>query len=178
MTLVDLWTHKSTLANERPFRADLDIYMWALDLTMAVTFHFPKPDTMMFKQLKFAAEKSVVIEPPRSNEEPVTFESVEMDPELNACVYLTKSVGVAFRSNVPRLAHYLYLRKAYSRQQVALKDALIKRNIDQSLERLARRGTERKLTCAVDQILLREKDIAEKVGRRPDFHKRAIYDEV
>jgi hypothetical protein len=176
-SLLDLWTVKARASSGRPFQADQDIYMWALDLTMAVAFGFPKKDTMMVKQIIHLENHS------QANSEtpmdvPFEFSNVPLDPELNACIYLANSVGVAFQSPVPRLAHYLYLRKSYSREQTAIKQEFIRQNIEKSLKRLEMRGPEKKLTCAVDQILLREKERSEKCGIQPNFFKPAIYDEV
>ena len=106
--------------------------MWALGLTMAVAFRFSEADTMMNKQIQSLQRTPIS---PQSSE-PVEFHMVPLSPELNACIYLANSVGVAFRSPVPRLAHWLYWSTPHSREQLRIKRELIRCNIDQSLERL------------------------------------------
>ena len=179
-SLLDLWEIKTRVANGRPFRADLDIYNWALDITMAVAFNFPRESTMVTKTISHINSQTQdgKDKDTRSQAEPFEFSPAPLDPELEACLYLANSVGVAFRSPVPRLAHWIYLQKPYSKKQTRIKQELIRRNINESLQRLERSGPEPKLACAVDHVLLRERDRAAKLGVAPEFHKPAIYDEV
>lgn len=187
--LVDLWSLKTARSRGRPFRADQDIYMAALDITMAAAFDFPRQTTMILKQIKHlqlvdeenprASDGSSHAADTEDSSEPIVHPSVSMDPELEACVYLTESISVAFQSPVPRLAHWLYLQKSVSKRMTSLKEALIRRNIDEGLGRLqAAAGKDVKMKCAVDQVLRREKAAAEKRGMKPDYYKKAIRDEV
>lgn len=174
--LLDLWTLKTQYANGRPFKVDWDIHMAALDIIMTVAFDYAQSDTMIVKQIQ-----SLQNHPPSnddSKDEPFPFQDVPLGPELHALVFLTESIGVAFQSTIPRLAHWLYLQKSEAQKAFRTRKQFIKGNIEQSIKRLEDRERNRRLRCAVDQMLLREKASAEKSGVQPDFHKPAIYDEV
>lgn len=181
ISLLELWNIKTQKGGGRPFKADKDIYHLALDIIVSAAFDFPLSRTTIVKQI--AHERNclpAVGTQSQDKMKPFSFTNVTMDPELGACVYLTQSIGVSFQSVFPRLAHWLYLRKAESKRALRLKEHLIEENIENSIKRLERQreDNELRLTCAVDQLLLRERTMAEKQGRRPNFHKRAIYDEV
>lgn len=166
--------------------------MVSLDIIMSVAFEVAQGDSTLAKQV--ANWKTESTPTPRLTaeklEEPCPFPSAELDPEWQACVYLTESIAVAFRARQPRIAHWLYLQRPHSRRMLRLKDRLIARNIEAGKKRLEEyrkchaqpketpNFKHMKLKCAVDQILLREMAAAEKLRVQPNFHKRAIYDEV
>lgn len=175
--LLNLWTIKSRYSNKRPFKADRDIHMAALDIIMTVAFDYSQSETMLVKQIEslqgHAAADSI-----GSEDEPFPFEDVPLGPDLHALVFLSESIGVAFQSIVPRFAHWLYLQKSEAQKALRTRKQFIKRNIEQSIKRLENPEKDRILRCAVDKMLLREREFAEKSGIQPDFHKSAIYDEV
>jgi cytochrome P450 len=181
LSLLELWELKIQRGNGRPFKADLDMYHLALDIVVSAAFDFPRSKSTIVKQT--AHLKALPQERVTSAKHPstsISFEVLPLEPELQACVYLTESIGVSFQSVFPRFAHWLYLRKPQSRKATRLKEHFIERNINQAIERLGNKeeNTAHKMRCAVDQLLLREKSLAEKERRKPDFHKRAIYDEL
>jgi len=174
--LLDLWTIKANKAGGRPFPANQDLHVTALDIIMAATFDFPQSDTSLSKQIAHIemhqrADSSVT-------PEPFQFSRVELEPELEAWVYLTQSFDVPFKSRFPYLSHWLYLQRPRSRKALQLRQIVTERNIEQSIKRLEKQGNEKKLRCAVDKILLREQAHAKKHGLQPSFYKPAIYDEV
>lgn len=177
--LLELWTIKMQKSKGRPFQADKDIYNLALDIIVSAAFDFPMSRTTIVKQIA-AAKDSVPAEDGLGDDaEPFTFSGVAMDAELQACVYLTESIGVSFQSTFPRLAHWLYLNKAESRRQMRLKEQLIRREINKAIDRMERGdGMESSFRCAVDQLCQRERAISQKHGVQPNYHQRAIYDEV
>ncbi|KAK0701274.1 cytochrome P450 [Lasiosphaeris hirsuta] len=182
VSLLGLWSAKAESAVGRPFHTALDLYFMALDITMAITFDFPQSDTIIPKQLvavqSTTTSHAATPEPEDGQElEPVIFPSAPLDPELQALVFLTESINVAFQSPLPYPALWLYLQKPSSRRALRLKEQLIRRNIERALARIEVPDTREKLRCAVDQILLREMATAESRGAQPDFHKGAIYDE-
>jgi len=102
-----------------------------------------------------------------------------MPADVEACVYLTESINVGFQSPLPRIAHWLYLQTPTSRRHTRLKRGLIRRKVEEAVARLgSRQDEDRQLIAGVDNILLREKDLAEKRGSTPDFYSEAIHDEV
>jgi hypothetical protein len=181
LSLLNLWNLKTQMGNGRPFEAERDIYNVALDIIVSAAFDFPLSRCTIPKQIEHL--RSTSGSDGHDFKDPMEafpFEVVSLDPELQACVYLTESIGVSFQSVFPRLAHWLYLQKSASKEAAKLKDRLIGGNIDRAIKRLEDQDVTSKgnLTCAVDSLLLREKNTAEKRGVKPDFHQRAIYDEL
>ena len=179
VSLVELWSLKTRYADGAPFRADLDVFMVALDITMALVFGFPREKSMVTKQI---ADIKIHSQQTSSHQQGGTFSfsSLPLDPELEACVYLINSIGIAFQSPLPSVTNWLYLHKPRSRRALSLKRRLIEESIRRGLERTEGQDAAEKMKprCAVDQVLLREIDGARRCGVKPDFHKRAIYDEV
>ncbi|CAI6285596.1 unnamed protein product [Periconia digitata] len=174
--LLDLWCVKTNKAEGRPFQADNDVHLAALDVMMAVTFDFPQSDTMVLKQINQIKDQ---IQPLKLSDGSVEFPHVDLDPELYAWLYLTRSIGVGFQSPVPAFAHWWYLQSRKSRNMIRLKDGMCHRNIKASVERMSdTRADKKNMRCAVDQILLQEKSQAEKRGVEPSYNKKAIYDEL
>jgi hypothetical protein len=178
-SLVELWSLKTRYADGAPFRADLDVFMVALDITMAVVFDFPRENSMVTKQI---ADIKIHSQQTSNHGQggAISFSSLPLDPELDACVYLINSIGIAFQSPLPSVTNWLYLHKPRSRRALTLKRRLIEESIRRGLKRTESQSPaeEMKPMCAVDQVLLREIDGARRGGVKPDFHKRAIYDEV
>jgi cytochrome P450 len=176
-----LWELKTQIANGRPFKADHDMYNLALDIILSAAFDYPSSKSAVVKQIAhLKASPSGISGALENVRTPFSFESVPLEPELEACVYLTESIGVSFQSTFPRLAHWLYLQWPQSRRATWLKEQLIKRNVNKAMKKLVVGGEDKnaKMKCAMDQLLLREQFLAEKESRRPHFHKRAIYDEI
>lgn len=176
-----LWELKSLKSNGRPFKVDRDLHQSALDTIVSVAFEFPSNRMTIKNQIK-KIESTPYSEDLRAEDEaePYSFSDVSPDPQLEACIYLTESIGVPFQSIFPRLAHWIYLQKKDSKHAFALKEQLIRENIDRSVARIQNTPSGEKYTlkCAVDGIVLREKSTAEKNNLSPDYHKREIYDEV
>ena len=181
LSLLELWDIKATKANGGMFEAERDMYNLALDIIVSAAFDFPTSRCTIARQVerfKSAAGPTVTV----SNQatDPVSFENIPLDPELQACVYLTESIGVSFQSIFPRLAHWLYLQKAASKKAIRLKDHLIRSSIDRGIARVKEGGSPSKsdTRCAVDMLLSRERTIAISNNTIPNPHSRAIYDEL
>ena len=82
------WTIKTWDGNGRPSKADLGIYT-------AVAFDFPQSDTTIVKQIAHLKSHSQA-DSTGSQDESFLFSGVPLGPELQALVYLTQSMGVAF----------------------------------------------------------------------------------
>lgn len=179
---LELWTLKTRRANGRPFRADEDIHLVAMDFIMSVAFDFPLSETMATKHLNHLRQlkqpKTQTGVQVGSIDSPFEFPQALLDAEVEACLYLTRSLGVGFQSSLPALAHWRYLQSKESQKMIRIRDKMISRNIDKAVERLLGQETDKRFKCVVDQMLLRESTSAQKRGVQPAFHKQAIYDEV
>ncbi|KAK1758058.1 cytochrome P450 [Echria macrotheca] len=176
--LLDLWTTKARKADLRPFAADKDLHVAALDIIMAATFDFPQSHTSLAKQVAHIQKHRPADGSIDPQGEPFLFSHADLDPELEAWVYLTQSFSVPFQSPFPYLSHWLYLQTPRSRRALQLRRAVTERNIEQSIKRLEDPSCKKKLRCAVDQILLREQAYAKKHGIQPNFFKGEIFDEL
>ena len=181
--LVELWTLKTELGGGRPFSAAGDFYKVILDVFMTVTFDRQSPDTLIRSEIAHLRQRldleSHQVSPSLSPEDPFPFNELPLPAGLEAIVYLVESINVGFQSSVPRLAHWLYLQKPYSRRQTRLRRNLIEQKIRESVSRLKEaNGREPALLAGVDALLLRERAFAERTGIPPDPFGEVIQDEV
>ncbi|KAK0622783.1 cytochrome P450 monooxygenase [Immersiella caudata] len=180
--LIELWTLKMELGGGRPFGAARDFYKVILDVFMSVTFDRESPNTLIKTQTAHLRrdfdpeEYRVDAENP---EEPFPFDDLPLPPDLEAIVYLVESINIGFQSPVPRLAHWLYLQKPYSRRQTRLRRGLIEQKISESVARLkATKGQEPALLAGLDALLIREKTLAERVGAPSNPYSEVVQDEL
>ncbi|KAK7954808.1 hypothetical protein PG988_015502, partial [Apiospora saccharicola] len=204
MMLVDLWTHKSRLARGRPFDALADMFDVAVDMINAATFAQDDDMSTTKMQLDFllgAGDSSASASTSTSTSTwtpeitsvdargAVSFPRLPEPPDIEACRVLSEHVGVLFNSLAPRLEdRWRLLTSPRLRACVRRKDAMIRREIERSLERIAGAGggggggdgdgATMGSRSALDHLLQREQAAATKEGRKPEFHSRKIYDEL
>lgn len=181
-SLLELWDIKAQKAEGRMFEAERDLYNLALDIIVSAAFDFPTSRCTIARQVaNLKSNPAAAIQTtPDESARLVSFENFPLDPELQACVYLTESIGVSFQSVFPKLAHWLYLQKIDSKKASKLKNNLIGSNIDKAVERLGDEDASREsnMKCAVDMLVSREQTMAANNGTKPNFHRQAIYDEL
>lgn len=179
-TLVQIWDLKRELAQGHPFAAAPDLYNEALDTVFAATFGLEPENSTTGTQLQFLRQKANEIHVPASEDAPVEFPSRPRPVNFEAIITLTESFEHATKAPLPRLAHWFIRRLPYMRRATAIKEKLIYDRIEQAVQRLpTSSGQKNKLKrSALDEILQREAAQARKENRKPDFHARAIYDEV
>lgn len=177
---IALWDAKSRLAQGHPFEAIDDIYYSAFDAVTSFTFsdnfthNATKSRVSLYKsmstdkiQLPTGKDEAVVF--PKS---PIVDEFVEAFREL-ALVY-----EEVLASMWPRLQWFFILRRPRVRHAVGVKESVFHREIEEGIQRLDGGKNESRVKSAMDHMLFREATIASKEERKPDFHRRTIYDEV
>lgn len=176
-----MWRTKARIAEGRPFDAHEDIYHFALDAMSGFTFGHGfdhssiQPTSEAIRSLDLAAKEK--LRGTGTSQDPVSFPHGKMPGVLWAFMELTELVAYMLGNPFPRLTWSFVLRKPASRKAYRIKEDFIRAEVKRAVQRLGEGGTE-KPTSAVDYIVAREKALAEKAGKKPDYFSRVIVDEV
>nr|XP_036582208.1 cytochrome P450 monooxygenase [Colletotrichum truncatum]KAF6790868.1 cytochrome P450 monooxygenase [Colletotrichum truncatum] len=172
--LVELWTEKMRISNGRPFEAGRDIHNMALDIILSVAFN--RDESLGVTMRNTAHLANLPVQSAAKDEtEPATIENLPLDTEAQVFNAMTDSVGMIFKSPLPRLRGWFLKRTDWMKKAMASKDEMTTRELAKAVERMEASEPPR---CAMDQILLRERAMAEKEGRQPDYYSPTIRDEL
>jgi hypothetical protein len=179
MILVDLWKLKAVLANSRAFIFKHDIHKAALDIIMSVSFGLEQQNSCIQKQLIETSNNHVedrLHGPP----DLYHFNDLPMERVPAAITTLAASVEVGFNSPLPVQHHWFLRQLPHLGGAVKIKNAMMRDKINESLSRMPQTDeeAEKSAKTALDNMLYRERLLAAKAGRRPNFHASYIYDEV
>lgn len=165
------------MAQDRPFDAKEDISDVAIDIMQATGYGLDDSMSIIKRQLDYLANLKES-RPPLDDDGSVQFPRPPPVSAMIASYMIGQHVGRLFKSLFPRALHrFKVLTSASLRKTIAMKDALICSEINKALVRLhSSKGDE--IQSAMDSVLQREMDLAGKEMRKPNFHSRAIYDEV
>jgi cytochrome P450 len=177
-TLIKLWEIKCATAEGRPFHAHHDITYMALDSIFAGFFGHPEAESITTNRVQTVSQWEAKREKklPASLDEPVEFPDPELPPIFAAALTLANSVTDTQLSPAPRLTSWVMRQLPFMKKATALKDQYIRDRVDESVRIMQQDGTAPART-ALHSVLLRERDVAAKEGRQPDYTKRAIADE-
>ncbi|KAJ4251393.1 hypothetical protein NW762_011375 [Fusarium torreyae] len=172
MTLLKLWDRKRSISGGRPFDVSEDVHDAALDIIASASFGIESdkgPLSQQLHQLKSKTKSG-------GKDDSFEFEHAPIDKGLACFPVLIESTSVAIRSPAPVPHHFLYrnLLPKMRRARADL-DKLTNREIAKSSER---RRLGRPQRCALDNMLAREEAIAEKEGRKPEYHRQIIKSEL
>lgn len=177
---IELWDSKRKLARGHPFAVLDDIYYSAFDAVTSFTFSDDFTHNATVSRIDFynklpanklplpASKHEAVVFPPS----PIIDEFVEAFREL-ALVYEEMLTSVW-----PKMHWKLILRRPKVKHAVHVKETVFHQEIEEGIERLDGGKNEANVKSAMDHMLFREASIASKDGRKPDFHRRTIYDEL
>jgi cytochrome P450 len=172
-TLVKVWQRKCDLAQGRPFEAHGDITYAALDAIFASSFGLPEHESITIRRLDAISEHQPHVR--EVTNEPIPFPEGEIPEIFSAVLTLANSVTDTQLSPFPVLTSWILRKFPYMKRATATKDAYIHSKVYESIQ-LIHQGSD-KPKNALHSVLLREKEVAEKDGRNPSYHKRAIADE-
>lgn len=177
MLLIDLWRRKAEFAAVAPFIFRQDIHKAALDIIMAAVFGLDEDESCIKKQSEALSRQD------SSHFFPATivdFEDVSMDCEAKAITDLAASVEIGFSLPMPVQHHWVLRQLPHLAKAIKTKNAMMRRKIEESLARMLRDDEEAlKLSrTALDSMLYRERLLANRRGREPNYHASYIYDEV
>jgi hypothetical protein len=178
--LVSVWKEKSRLAKGHPFLAEKDIYLAALDGVWSFAFGFDENESASRAFYEDLAHLQAV-ELPRNIDEPVDIPESKVNDIHNAVLSITDRVGSNQGAPFPifndwwRRTFLPEQTKAYRVKEKFIKDSLDKASI--RFNNPSDHDTQ-DVRCALDYMLKRETQQAQRAGKRPQFHSREIYDEV
>ncbi|RYP50518.1 hypothetical protein DL768_003971 [Monosporascus sp. mg162] len=179
-TMISLWRTKGQLASGRPWAAAGDINQIALDAVTVFAFgeSFEHNATLpALDALQAMSAEAIESISSKGRDEPVEFPKGQDDYVLRATRALTKTVGEVQGNPWPSLTWAYVTRKPKVRKAMKIKEGYIMKELRDSVERLE--GTSgRAIKSAVDQMIVWEKDLAEKQGRTPEYFSRAMVDET
>ncbi|KAI1757712.1 cytochrome P450 [Xylaria castorea] len=176
MALVDLWTLKSELGEGQPFNARRDIFDAAIDIINAVAFGLEDDQSTVKNQMHFLSSKPGY-RPAINADGTVAFPELPTLPNIAAIEAMGLHLGEQFKTPFPKTMHRIQMLTSPTlAKDFAKKDKFIYDEIDKAVVRLHK--GESGTRSAMDHILQREMNAAEKAGREPVFHSPQIHDEV
>ncbi|KAL2181149.1 cytochrome P450 [Thermothelomyces heterothallicus CBS 202.75] len=178
LTMIRLWELKCSLAEGHPFHAHHDISYMALDTIFAGMLGHPETESVTLGRLDEVSGWEATRDQrlPASEDEPVVFPEPELPAIFAAALTLANSVTDTQLSPAPRLTSWVLRQFPFMKRATAIKDQYIRDRVDEAVELIEQDASAPPCT-AVHSVLLRERDVAAKEGRQPDYRKRAIADE-
>ncbi|CAJ2500811.1 Uu.00g036640.m01.CDS01 [Anthostomella pinea] len=172
-TLIKVWQVKADMAKGRPFSTHHDITYAALDGIFASSFGLPEEESITKKRLEAISEWKGAL--PSNADEPVSFPDAEVPQPFASVLILSNSVTDTQLSPAPVLTSWVLRKFPYMKKAIAIKDDYIRNKVEESMALINKGDTEPR--NALHSVCLREKEVAEKEGRQPDYQKRGIADE-
>ncbi|KAH6655386.1 cytochrome P450 [Truncatella angustata] len=172
-TLIKVWKLKCDIAKGRPFSAHHDITYAALDSIFASSFGLPEEDSITIQNLQATATREADFSGTESM--PICFPSFEIPEVYSAVLTLANSVTDTQLSPAPVLTSWVLRKFPYMRKATAIKDNYIRDKVEGSVKLIESGETNPR--SAIHSVLLRERDVAAKENRQPNYSKQAIADE-
>ncbi|KAK0625503.1 cytochrome P450 monooxygenase [Bombardia bombarda] len=182
--LIDLWRAKTRIAAGRPFTASADIDQVALDAVLVFAFgeRFGEKHSAIRPALDAVRDMMQQNSGGGTNgnvsDEPVVFPTGVTDPVVSASLELVATVEDVQGSPLPDLKWWFINSKPRVKRATKIKEDAIKREVEDAIRRLNGATGEEFVKSAVDHMVFRERTLAEKDGRRPDFFSRIMMDEI
>ncbi|KAI0441728.1 cytochrome P450 [Xylaria telfairii] len=172
-TLIKVWQAKCDLAEGRPFSAHHDITYAALDGIFASSFGLLEEESITIQRLEAVLQWKPEIM--SDVDDPVSFPETSIPEPFAAVLTLANSVTDTQLSPAPALTSWVLRQFPYMKKAIAIKDNYIRNKMEESVALID--GGDYEPRSALHSVLLREREVASKEGRRPDYYKRAISDE-
>ncbi|KAH9844889.1 Cytochrome-P450 monooxygenase [Teratosphaeria destructans] len=175
--LMDLWRLKTRAARGRPWLAAADLNHMALDAISAFAFGAGFEHSAVKPDLDAVREQGHHV--PSSIDEPMVFAKGQKDPLLQSILDLTHTIGEVQGHPAPRLMWAYVMRKPKVKRAAKAKDECLKRELSDAVQRFQSGDAKSKdLRSAVDQIILKERELAQIGGRAPDYYSGVLIDEL
>ncbi|KAL7904529.1 cytochrome P450 [Trichoderma velutinum] len=174
-SLIRLWDVKTYMSQGKPFRADRDIYLATLDIICTVAFGPGMLQSALQEEILH-----IKSDHPRLSHDPmesVYFSPAAAIPELESLLNATKMISVAQASIFPGLSQFLALLNPKNGLAYLNRKLFIRRQIESRLKEMDCAGSS-ECKCALDQLLRREINDANKAERLPNFYSATIRDEI
>lgn len=171
--LVKLWKIKCEMAGGCPFSAHHDITFAVLDSIFGSSFGLDESETNTIQRIKALEDFQPSF--PEDANEPLSFPEGHVPEIFSAVLTLANSVTDTQLSPAPVLTSWAIRKFPYMRKAEAVKDKYIHNKVEECVQLITDGHTKPK--SALHSVLLRERDVASKEGRLPEYQKRAIADE-
>ncbi|KAK4243560.1 cytochrome P450 monooxygenase [Corynascus novoguineensis] len=178
LSLVELWALKSRLADGRAFEASENLRRMTMDAVMSFCFGKRFRDTATRPDIEALKSKSLDIIMPDDPEEPVKFPHAALSLVLKSLDTLFSLIAEIQGSPKPSWTWSYILQKPRNARALRLRDAYILAEIKYAVEQLKESRSDDTGKSAVQYMVLREKSLAEKEGREPQYLSKVMMDEV
>ena len=183
LRLVDLWREKERRAEGRSFSAMRDISNMALDAVLDFTFADAFPHRVLPATLEHLVSPppsgGLATSSPGAQHDPVQFDDPPLDISLRSFNRASEAVGELFESPVPTLSWNIMRLKPWERKLIRARESAVKEQVRQAVDRLPDFGAgDSGIKSAIDMMMLRERQTAEKEGREPVYLSSGILAEV
>lgn len=187
MNLVHLWEQKLQICKSRPFDASRDICHFSLDAVLAFTFGYRAELNATQAQLDYMTSQSGPTalegeETPKADNDrkPFKFDEGPQNADIEALQSLSHSLETSLKAPFPKLAHWFLRQTSAYKQALLRKENLISRMVREAESRAHDEKEQKhpRLGAAVDSMVRRENELAERESRPPDVHSRIVSDEV
>ncbi|KAF2962924.1 hypothetical protein GQX73_g10651 [Xylaria multiplex] len=179
-TMIELWRMKSRIADGRPWKAADDVNQMALNALTAFSFgeEFEHSATKpALSAVQAMSEESIAQIKRKGLDEIVDFPKGQEGPVFRAIRELTETVGKVQGNPAPGLTWAYVTRKPRVRKAIRIKEDCIEKELKNGVRRLEETSG-RVIKSAVDQMIVRERALAKKDGRAPNFFSRVMIDEI
>ncbi|KAI0448828.1 cytochrome P450 [Xylaria acuta] len=172
-TLIKVWQAKCGMAKGRPFSAHHDMTYAALDGIFASSFGLPEAESITIQRLEAVLQWKPEV--PSNIDEPVNFPDSNIPETFAAVLTLANSMTDTQLSPAPVITSWILGKFPYMQKATAIKDNYIRNKVEESVALID--GGDDEPRSALHSVLLREREVASKEARQPDYRKRAISDE-
>lgn len=184
--LIQLWKAKCERAQGRPFSAIHDLSHSALDAIAGSLLGLTESESSTWTQLEaiHQAPLSKGNVDSKNVEDPITFPDAPIPSFLKSIITLTDSLMITQLSPFPKTTYAIVKMFPFLKNAIATKEAYITSKINKSLALMTSKEDPNQGDMtgslpqnAIHSVLLRERQLAAKEGRQPNYHSRAITDE-
>jgi cytochrome P450 len=174
--LLELWREKIRLAPGRPFQADKDLIRSVVDVIMSATMGVQTGLSNSQSELLSGIDK---LDFPASVDLPQNFPATEESPIYSAIRTLVDSIQIGMTSPAPR-QHMNFALKFYPSLVAARKhtDQMMTEVLHGAWKKASEGDQEAPVTSAVDLLIRREVQLAQKQNRKAEYDTRVIRDEL
>ncbi|KEY73956.1 hypothetical protein S7711_09452 [Stachybotrys chartarum IBT 7711] len=178
MNLISLWSLKADTVGSEPFNAAEDINGAAMGMINAAAYALDNDMSATKNQHMYLASlQDLKIHVRSASQGGLEFPRAPQLDSIAPFEVVSRYTGTQFHAVLPR---WKYRWERFTGHRITgdilKKDQIIAAEITKALKRLqAREGNQR---AAVDLILLRERTVAEKERRQPDYYSKRITDEL
>ncbi|KAK6063588.1 cytochrome P450 monooxygenase [Seiridium cupressi] len=178
LSLVELWGRKARMADGRAFKASEDLRRVTMDAVMSFCFGQSFRDTATGPALEALQANHLDMVNRDDSEQAVSFPPTPLSPILDALDTLFASIAEIRGSPKPSWTWAYVLRKPRNARALRLRDDYISTEIKHAIEQLADSKSDHEGKSAVHHMVLREKSLAEKDRREPQYLSKVMMDEV